>query len=100
MSDVEVYDITIIGAGPTGLFGAFYAGMRQMKTKIIEALPEMGGQLAVLYPEKFIYDVPGHPKVLAKDLVRMLVEQTNLFAPTFVYSERIETLSRKAVNGE
>jgi len=96
----DVYDITIIGAGPTGLFAAFYAGLREMRTKIIEALPEPGGQLAVLYPEKYIYDVPGHPKVLAKDLVRMLVEQTNLFAPTFVYGERIETITRKTVGGE
>ena len=74
MAESDVYDITIIGAGPTGLFAAFYAGMRSMKTKIIEALPEAGGQLAVLYPEKFIYDVPGHPKVLAKDLVKLLIE--------------------------
>ena len=96
----EVYDITIIGAGPTGLFAAFYAGLREMRTKIIEALPEPGGQLAMLYPEKYIYDVPGHPKVLAKDLVRMLVEQTALFAPTIVLGERVETLSRKTVGGE
>ena len=71
----DVFDVTIIGAGPTGLFAAFYAGLRGMRTKIIEALPEVGGQLAVLYPEKFIYDVPGHPKILAKDLVKQLAEQ-------------------------
>lgn len=92
MSDVEVFDITIIGAGPTGLFGAFYAGMRQMKTKIIEALPEMGGQLAVLYPEKFIYDVPGFPKILAKDLVEGLVEQATQWGPTVNLEERVQTL--------
>ena len=63
---MDIYDIVILGAGPAGLFGAFYAGMRQMRTKIIEALPEPGGQLAVLYPEKMIYDVPGIPKILAK----------------------------------
>ena len=96
----DIYDLTIIGAGPTGLFAAFYAGLRQLRTKIIEALPEPGGQLAVLYPEKYIYDVPGHPKVLAKDLVRMLVEQTALFAPTYVYGERVETLTRKQVGDE
>ncbi|HEY5638424.1 MAG TPA: NAD(P)/FAD-dependent oxidoreductase, partial [Dehalococcoidia bacterium] len=79
---------------------AFYAGMRGMKTKIIEALPEAGGQLAVLYPEKFIYDVPGHPKVLAKDLVKLLIEQSRLFAPTYVFNERVEILSRKEVDGE
>jgi thioredoxin reductase (NADPH) len=92
MSDVEVFDITIVGAGPTGLFGAFYAGMRQMKTKIIEALPEMGGQLAVLYPEKFVYDVPGFPKVLAKDLVKGLVEQAMQWGPTTCLEEKVETL--------
>jgi thioredoxin reductase (NADPH) len=98
--NADVYDITIIGAGPTGLFAAFYAGMRGMRTKIIEALPEAGGQLAVLYPEKYIYDVPGHPKVLAKDLVKLLVEQTHLFQPTLVFGERIETLTRKQIEGE
>jgi thioredoxin reductase (NADPH) len=96
----DVYDITIIGAGPTGLFAAFYAGLRGMKTKIIEALPEAGGQLAVLYPEKFIYDVPGHPKVLAKDLVKQLIEQLHLFEPTMVLGERVETLTRKEIDGE
>ena len=72
MAGEDVFDITIIGAGPTGLFAAFYAGLREMRTKIVEALPEPGGQLAVLYPEKLIYDVPGHPKILAQDLVRLL----------------------------
>lgn len=92
MSDVEVFDITIIGAGPTGLFGAFYSGMRQMKTKIIEALPEMGGQLAVLYPEKYIYDVPGFPRILAKELVKGLVDQAMQWNPTVCLEERVETL--------
>jgi thioredoxin reductase (NADPH) len=96
----EVYDFTVIGSGPTGLFAAFYAGLREMKTKVIEALPEPGGQLAVLYPEKYIYDVPGHPKVLAKDLVRLLVQQASLFHPTMVFDQRIETLTRATVEGE
>ncbi len=95
----DVYDVTIIGGGPTGLFAAFYAGLRGMRTKIIEALPEVGGQLAVLYPEKFIYDVPGHPKVLAKDLVKLLMEQIELFQPTIILGQRIETLTRKQVEG-
>jgi thioredoxin reductase len=94
MIDTTVYDLTIVGAGPTGLFSAFYAGLRGMKTKIIESLPEAGGQLAVLYPEKLIYDVPGFPKILAKDLVPLLIEQTRNFEPSFVYEERIETLTR------
>jgi thioredoxin reductase (NADPH) len=92
--DSDIFDATIIGAGPAGLFGAFYAGMRQMRTKIIEALPEAGGQLAVLYPEKYIYDVAGYPKVLAKDLVRSLCEQGYKFGPTVVLGERIERLER------
>jgi len=96
----EIFDVTIIGAGPTGLFAAFYSGLREMRTKVIEALPEPGGQLAVLYPEKMIYDVPGHPKILAQDLVRALMAQVALFEPTFVYGERVETLTRVAAGGE
>jgi thioredoxin reductase len=90
----EVFDVTIIGAGPSGLFGAFYAGLREMKVKVIDALEELGGQLTALYPEKFIYDVPGYPKVLAMDLVKHLVEQANMFKPTFVLGERVEKLER------
>jgi len=96
----EIKDFTIIGAGPTGLFAAFYAGLRGMSTKIIEALPEPGGQLSVLYPEKFIYDVPGHPKIVAQDLVRLLLEQVRLFEPEFAYGQRIDTLTRVTVDGE
>ena len=99
-SDQDVYDITIVGAGPTGLFAAFYAGLREMKTKIIEALPEPGGQLAVLYPEKLIYDVPGHSKIMAKDLVAALVDQCALFEPTYVYEQRIDDLRQIEVQGE
>jgi len=98
--DERVFDLTIIGAGPTGLFAAFYAGLRALRTKIVEALPEPGGQLAVLYPEKFIYDVPGHPKILAQDLVKQLVEQCSTFQPTFAYEQRIDTLTRVTVDGE
>jgi thioredoxin reductase len=89
-----VYDVTIIGAGPTGLFGAFYAGLRELKTRIVDVLPEVGGQLAVLYPEKFIYDVPGHPKVLAKDLVKLLYEQTMQWKPTLCLGERVTDLKQ------
>lgn len=74
-----VHDITIIGAGPTGLFALFYAGMRGASAQIIDALPEVGGQLTALYPEKYIFDVAGYPKVLAKDLVRNLTEQASQF---------------------
>jgi ferredoxin/flavodoxin---NADP+ reductase len=100
VTDAKVFDLTIIGAGPTGLFAAFYAGLRGMSTKIVESLPEPGGQLAVLYPEKYIYDVPGHPKILAKDLVRELVVQNHLFEPVYVYDQRIETLTRVQAGDE
>src|SRR4051794_14885983 len=90
----DIYDITIIGAGPTGLFGAFYAGMRELRTKIIDALQEPGGQLAALYPEKAIYDAPGFPKIIAKDLVVNLVEQCSQWHPTMCLGERVLHLVR------
>ena len=71
----EVRDITVIGAGPVGLATAFWAGMREASSRIIDSLPELGGQLTTLYPEKWIFVVPGHPRVLARDLVEMLREQ-------------------------
>jgi thioredoxin reductase len=74
MSD-DVRDITIIGAGPVGLTTAFWAGMREASSRVIDSLPELGGQLTTLYPEKWIYDVPGHPRILARDLVENLREQ-------------------------
>jgi thioredoxin reductase (NADPH) len=85
----DIFDITIIGAGPTGLFGAFYAGMRELRTKIIDALPEPWGQLSALYPEKYIYDAPGFPKIIAKELVANLVEQCSLWNPTMCLGERV-----------
>ncbi|OES44723.1 NAD(P)/FAD-dependent oxidoreductase [Domibacillus iocasae] len=75
----KVFDITIIGGGPVGLFTAFYAGMRQASVKIIESLPQLGGQLSALYPEKYIYDIAGFPKVRAQELIDNLTEQMNLF---------------------
>jgi ferredoxin/flavodoxin---NADP+ reductase len=71
----ELRDITVIGAGPVGLSAAFWAGMRQASARIVDSLPEIGGQCTTLYPEKWIFDVPGHPKVLARDLVAMLRAQ-------------------------
>jgi thioredoxin reductase len=71
----DTKDITIIGAGPVGLTTAFWAGMREASSQIVDSLPELGGQLTTLYPEKWIYDVPGHPRILAKDLVENLREQ-------------------------
>jgi thioredoxin reductase len=74
--DSEIRDITVIGAGPVGLITAFWAGMREASARVIDSLPDLGGQLTTLYPEKWIYDVPGHPRVLARDLVDMLREQS------------------------
>jgi thioredoxin reductase len=91
------YDIIIVGAGPTGLFASFYAGMRGMKTLILDALPEVGGQVAVLYPEKFIYDVPGFPKILGRDLVKALLEQAMTFQPEINLEEQVTNLK---VHGE
>jgi len=72
----EVRDITVIGAGPVGLSAAFWAGMREASARIIDSLPELGGQLTTLYPEKWIFDVPGYPRILARDLVEALRVQT------------------------
>src|SRR5215212_12040832 len=75
----EIKDITIIGGGPTGIFASFYAGMRGATAQIVDTLPELGGQLTALYPEKYIFDVAGFTKVLAKDFVRELTEQDGHF---------------------
>src|SRR5690349_12187315 len=90
--DETIYDVTIIGGGPVGLFGAFYAGIRQMKTKIIDSLPELGGQLTALYPEKYVYDMPGFYKILARDLAAELVRQGTRFSPTVCLEEKVQSL--------
>ena len=71
----DIVDLTVIGAGPVGMCTAFWAGMREASARIIDSLPELGGQLTTLYPEKWIFDVPGHPRVLARDLVELLRQQ-------------------------
>jgi len=91
---MKIYDVTIVGAGPTGLFTAFYGGMRQMSVKIVESLPNVGGQLTALYPEKYIYDIAGFPKIRAKDLVHNLSEQLSIFSPTIITGESVEDLTR------
>jgi len=90
----KIYDITIIGAGPAGLFTAFYGGMRQASVKLIESLPHTGGQLTALYPEKYIYDVAGFPKIRAQELVDNLEEQLNIFDSTIVLGQSIETVEK------
>ncbi|WP_203363141.1 NAD(P)/FAD-dependent oxidoreductase [Bacillus sp. REN10] len=92
--DQKLFDITIIGGGPVGLFTAFYAGMRQASVKIIESLPQLGGQLSALYPEKYIYDVAGFPKVRAQELIDRLVEQMEPFSPTICLGQSVQTLEK------
>ena len=87
----KIYDLTIIGAGPVGIYGAFYAGMHGMTTKIIDALPELGGQLAALYPEKYIYDLPGHPKIKAGEMIEQLKVQMEQF------KDKIDTVTNTNV---
>lgn len=87
-------DILIIGAGPTGLFAVFEAGLLQLKCHIIDALPQPGGQLAELYPKKPIFDIPGYPEVLAGDLVTNLMEQIKQFQPGFTLAETAETIDK------
>ena len=90
----EIVDITIIGGGPTGLFASFYAGMREMSVKIIDSLPQLGGQLIELYPDKYIYDVGGFPKILAKDFVANLVTQAHYAKPEILFGETALSATR------
>jgi ferredoxin/flavodoxin---NADP+ reductase len=91
----DIFDITIIGGGPTGLFGAFYAGLRGVSCRIVDSLPELGGQLTALYPEKYVFDVGGIPKILAKDLAKDMVTQAMQFEPAVVLDEEVNTLERE-----
>jgi thioredoxin reductase (NADPH) len=95
----DVFDITFIGAGPTGLFGAFYAGLRELRVKIIDALPQVGGQLIALYPEKQIFDTPGFVAIRSKDLVGNLAEQATQWKPTLALGERALRLDRVPLPG-
>src|SRR6186997_2885431 len=88
----DTVDLAIICGGPTGLFAAFYAGLRQMSVKLIDSLEALGGQLVTLYPEKYIYDVAGFPRVIAKDLAASLVEQAMQYQPAVCLGERVSTL--------
>jgi thioredoxin reductase (NADPH) len=96
----DVKDITIIGAGPTGLFGAFYAGMRGASCRLIDNLDQVGGQLTALYPEKYIFDVAGFPKVLSKDLVKGMAEQAFQFNQPVHLGENVTGLKRDSENGK
>jgi thioredoxin reductase (NADPH) len=89
-------DICIIGAGPVGLFAVFEAGLLKMRCHLIDALPQVGGQLSEIYPKKPIYDIPGYPTVLAGELVANLMAQIAPFNPTFTLGQRVEDLERQA----
>lgn len=95
LNNNSITDITIIGGGPTGLFAAFYAGMRKASVKVIESMPQLGGQLSALYPEKYIYDVAGFPKVLAQELVDNLIKQADLFKPQYCLDEKVLKVIKK-----
>jgi len=88
-------DITIIGGGPTGMFAAFYAGMRHASVKILDSMPQLGGQLAALYPEKYIYDVAGFPKVTAQQLIQNLQVQMNHFPVQVCLEEKVQQVIKK-----
>ncbi|AOZ91999.1 NAD(P)/FAD-dependent oxidoreductase [Paenibacillus crassostreae] len=91
----ELTDLIIIGGGPAGMFAAFYCGMRQASVTLIESMPQLGGQLAALYPEKYIYDVAGFPKVTAQELVNNLNEQLQLFKPNLRLEEKVVSVVKE-----
>ena len=97
MSDTQdgIKDVTVIGGGPTGLFAAFYAGLRGVSCRVVDALPQLGGQLMALYPEKYIYDVGGLPRILAKDLANNMIEQGTQFGPEVVLEAEVQSLVRE-----
>src|SRR5881394_568066 len=96
----EQKDIIIIGAGPTGLFAAFYAGMRGASHRLIDNLDQVGGQLTALYPEKYIFDDAGFPQILAKDLVKSLAEQGLRWSPPVNLGEKVIGLRRGEADGK
>lgn len=93
MDQQELFDVTIIGGGPAGLYSAFYSGLREMKTKIIEYQPRLGGKIH-FYPEKIIWDVGGVAPITGEKLMEQLVKQGMTFDPTVVLNEKIESICR------
>jgi ferredoxin/flavodoxin---NADP+ reductase len=100
VSDNGVVDIAILGAGPTGLAAAYYAGHRDASVRIIESLEQLGGQVAAVYPEKHVYDVAGHPKILGTKLVELCAEQGLQYGAEVLLGEEVQTLERLSQNGE
>lgn len=91
----ELYDVTIVGGGPAGLYTAFYSGMRDLKTKIIEYSSQLGGRM-LIYPEKMIWDVGGVPQILGSQLIEHLIEQAKTFDPTIVFNQKVEHLEKQS----
>jgi thioredoxin reductase (NADPH) len=91
---LELYDVTIIGGGPAGMYAAFYSGMRDLKTKLIEAKEELGGRM-LIYPEKMIWDVGGFAPIVCEQLIVQLARQARLFEPTLVFGQQITGLERR-----
>ena len=89
----NIFDVTIIGGGPAGLYSAFYSGLREMKTKIIEFQPHLGGKIHV-YPEKMIWDVGGQTPISGEKLIGQLVQQGLTFDPEVVLNEKVESITR------
>ncbi len=96
MTELHKTDLVIIGAGPTGLFSIFEAGMLKIKCHVIDSLEVIGGQCQALYPEKPIYDIPAHPSILASELIEKLEEQARPFAPTYHLNQRVETFEKNS----
>jgi ferredoxin/flavodoxin---NADP+ reductase len=86
-------DLVIVGAGPVGLYGAYYAGFRGLRTTVVDALPELGGQITAMYPERLIHDVAGFPAIRGRDLVDGLIEQAARYDPTYLLGEVAESLT-------
>ncbi|WP_110928717.1 NAD(P)/FAD-dependent oxidoreductase [Bacillus massiliglaciei] len=95
MTNEKIFDITIIGGGPAGLFAAFYAGLRNMSVKIIDSLGQLGGQVGELYPDKYIYDIGGFPKILGKDFIQNLIEQANYASPEICLNETVLNVEKQ-----
>ena len=96
----DVVDITILGAGPSGLAAAYYAGHRDASVRIIESLEQIGGQVAAVYPEKHVYDVAGYPKIQGQALIDLCAEQGLQYGPDVRLGEEVQTLERLSENGE
>jgi thioredoxin reductase (NADPH) len=90
----HVYDVTIIGGGPAGLYSAFYSGLRGLKTKLIESQSQLGGKV-LLYPEKLIWDIGGHPPILGEKFVKQLIQQAKTFDPTILTNTKVDFIERQ-----